>query len=388
MRRLLAALVVTAAQLVVLGSPTATGSPRGNLATDETVAYQIDPAHDGYLDSTTPTPPLVPKWRRTFNGLVSYPLIAEGKVFVIVGYYSTRLNAYDAATGATLWTQSAGGRSIYAVYDSGRIFAIDDDGTLRAFNAGDGSLLWRKQLPYEYVFASPPTASGGIVYVGGSGNIGRVYAVDESTGTVLWIRLVSNGHDGAPTISSNGVYIACTCAEAFKFDLTTGARIWHHESTCYGGGGTTPVYHDYRLYITDGGLYAPPGTVLDSETGQVVGEQDMAGPVPAFAGNIAVFVHDGTAQGRDVSTGRMLWSFPGDGGLTSAPIIVGTTVYVGSTTGMVFGLNLDDGQQVWEADVGEPIPGTSTAGLAAGQGVLAVPAGTYSPPSGVLAVFG
>lgn len=89
----------------------------------------------------------------------------------------------------------------------------------------------------------------------------------------------------------------------------------------------------------------------------------------------------GTLRGIDVPTGQVLWSFAGDGGLKSAPVIVNQTIYIGSSSGTLFGLNLT-GQQIWSAQVGAPIPppdehnAVLTTGLGAGDGLLFVPAGT------------
>ena len=77
----------------------------------------------------------------------------------------------------------------------------------------------------------------------------------------------------------------------------------------------------------------------------------------------------------------MLWSFAGDGSLTSAPVIVNQTIYIGSDSGTLFGLNTS-GQQIWSTQVGAPIPAPDegnaylTTGLGAGDGLLIVPAGT------------
>jgi outer membrane protein assembly factor BamB len=43
------------------------------------------------------------------------------------------------------------------------------------------------------------------------------------------------------------------------------------------------------------------------------------------------------------SSGQVLWSFAGDGGLISAPVVVNQTIYIAS------------GQQIWSTQVGAPI---------------------------------
>ena len=77
------------------------------------------------------------------------------------------------------------------------------------------------------------------------------------------------------------------------------------------------------------------------------------------------------------------WSCTGDGGLVTAPIVVQGTVFVGSSTGTLYGLDLRRGRVLWSTDVGTPISGPDEqnvsqphTGLGAGQGLLAVPAGS------------
>jgi hypothetical protein len=65
------------ASIVPASAATGTSSP-----TD--VAYQISASHDGFSSDTTISPPLSSRWTHTFAGPVSYPLIADGKVFVTV----------------------------------------------------------------------------------------------------------------------------------------------------------------------------------------------------------------------------------------------------------------------------------------------------------------
>jgi len=98
---------------------------------------------------------------------------------------------------------------------------------------------------------------------------------------------------------------------------------------------------------------------------------------PAFFGDIALFLQSGTLRGVD-SNGQVLWSFAENGDLTSAPVIVNQTIYIGSNSGTLYGLNAS-GQQIWSTQVGAPIPAPDegnfflTTGLGAGDGLLIVP---------------
>src|SRR5271155_2165320 len=70
------------------------------------VTYQINPAHTGAIQLAGLDPPLTVKWSVDLGAALSYPLIACGKVFVLVGpnnFDQVNLYALDAETGATIW---------------------------------------------------------------------------------------------------------------------------------------------------------------------------------------------------------------------------------------------------------------------------------------------
>jgi hypothetical protein len=110
--------------------------------------------------------------------------------------------------------------------------------------------------------------------------------------------------------------------------------------------------------------------ILDASTGDLLGTF-QASPAPAFAGKIGLYLNGSTLQAT--SGHRTLWTFSGDGMLDSAPIVVGTTVFVGSSSEMLYGLDLRRGRVVWSTNVGRGIPRpdeqnlSPLTGLGAGQ---------------------
>ena len=82
-----------------------------------------------------------------------------------------------------------------------------------------------------------------------------------------------------------------------------------------------------------------------------------------------------TCPTSDYST---TWSFRGDGGCVTSPIIVDQAVFVGSSSGQVYALDAATGAQLWTANAGSAISagnGNVISALAAGDGLLVVPAG-------------
>jgi outer membrane protein assembly factor BamB len=378
----------------------------------QAVAYQIDPAHTG-SQSDGPTPPLLQRWSRELgnsDSTISYPLIAEGKVFVLVDNgidWGTNLYALDAASGATVWgpIQDKFARFSFAglAYDAGRVFVLNFDGFLRAFNAASGATIWETYLGGEYPdhrtlweFTSPPTAVGGTVYVTGAGFGAEVLAISQQDGTLKWFTAVNGGQHSSPAVSASAVYVSFAGAASTALSPTTGQLLWQFR-TAGGGGGRTPVLFNNRLYVRD--LVFRGHKVLDAFTGTQIAAVDEGAvgpepPAPAFSGSMGYF--SDTLNGlkaRDPATLATLWTFNGDSPINTAPIVVNGYVYVASFNGTLYALNAQTGTNVWSTNLGANFlqPDENNAemltGFAAAAGMLVVPAGNRliafqsSPPT-------
>jgi outer membrane protein assembly factor BamB len=332
------------------------------------VTYQLNTHHDGNIADTL-MPPLRPLWSRNMGAAVSYPLVVNDMVYVAVnhsGSYGNDLYGLSAVTGETVWGPiDLGGIYGFAgiAYDNNLVFAVNFSG----------------QMPGQYAFTSPPTARAGIVYVGGAGSGGTVYAVAETDGTLLWTGSVANGDHSSPAVSDTGVYVSYACQWTRDFDPQTGQAIWTYTTGCSGGGGRTPVLYNNRLYVRD---WATGHIILDAQTGTALGTFS-AGPAPAFAGNLGYFLNNGNLRAVDLDTNSTVWNFSGDGSLTSAPIVVNGRVYVGTGGARLYGVNAIDGSVEYSATLPAPVaaPDEHNAvlltGLGAGNGRLIVPASTW-----------
>ncbi|HET9525185.1 MAG TPA: PQQ-binding-like beta-propeller repeat protein [Pyrinomonadaceae bacterium] len=351
--------------------------------------FQINETHTGATTVDRLTPPLRQRWVVNFGRPISYPLIADGRVYVTVKNavgQGTSLFALDATNGATLWSFALGGSFFWSgsCYENGRVFALNGSGLLRAFDGATGSVVWSVQLPGQFAFTSAPTVREGVIYTGGAGTGGTVYAVNATNGALLWTQSVLNGDYSSPAVTSDGVYVSYACPNVYKLDPVTGAKIWHFAPGCSGGGGKTPALYNGRLYVRDS-----TGTIHDSTTGALIGNF-VAKNTPAFSGSTGFFLEGptffgsfGTLRARDVDTNSVQWSFAGDGSLQSAVLVVNDHVYVGSAQGRLYAVNAATGQQVWVTQAGSSIPyvdehnvSQPLTSFAAGEGLLIVPTST------------
>jgi outer membrane protein assembly factor BamB len=393
LRRTVLALVVSMLGLGTAASASWNGPP--------SVALQIDTAHTGTTHFTPALRgPLERAWQVDLGARVSYPLIADGMVFVTYGNpppnsYGANVIAFDAATGHVRWGPVPIAGEFFEAnpaFADGRVYVVDMKGGVNAFDAADGQLAWRTSVPHV-LFISPPTAEGGILYFGGTGDAENLYALDDASGDLAWFASVRGGETSAPAILDGSVFVSYDCTQVYSFDPVTGNQNWHYSGLCSGSSGFTAVARDGRLYVRDN-IPPPSGYIFDTPTGSVLGRFD-AQTIPAIGTALGFFLQAGTLRGIDLVTNQSLWSYGGDGGLASSPIVVDDTVLIGSTSGVLYALDARSGAVSWQEQVGASILASNegqsltSTGLAAGEGVVAVPAShlltVYRPRDSIFA---
>jgi eukaryotic-like serine/threonine-protein kinase len=360
------------------------GTPKHKQAIEDATAFQIDAAHDGTVAFKRGfSAPLKQAWIVNLGGPVSYPVTANGMVFVTVGNVGnpgSQLYALDIKTGKTIWQKQVGSTSddfSNVTYEKGQIFLLNSAGNLQGITADKrGKLNWTVQVGS---IEAAPTAAGGLVYVAGEQQDGLVLALDETTGTVAWGGAVEFGQQSAPAVGDKGVYVSYPC-EYYKFGAPNGRLDWHDNTGCFGGGGATPVYDNQQVYIRD---VATGDWILDAATGEIVG-QFNADETPTFwkstnGDSYEISLSGTTLSATDTVTGSTVWSFTGDDYLSSPPIVVNDLVVEGSLQGNLYLLDPSTGSQVWTTNVGASIepgeqPGIPWTGLGAGENTLLVPA--------------
>lgn len=361
----------SAAKTFIIGSSSA--------ETTAATAFQLNSAHSGAATQTCPVSlPEQSSWSTTVDGEATYPLIAEGKVFV--GTSKGQITAFDQAAGTKLWgpvTLGGGGPA----YDGGAIYVVGSDnccsgGVMQAIEAASGLARFTATLPGGG-FKSGASARNGIVYTGTDSS--TLYAVDGLDGHVLWTGEVRNGHSSMPAVTDSGVYVTYPC-NTYDFEPTLGTLVWHDETGCGGGGGATPVVASGMVYSPNVvGVYS--GSIFTSGTGGSMGEYSADYP-PAIGDKLGYFTQGGTLRAIRLSDRALMWSFVGDGRLLNSPIMVNDVVFIASNGGLLYALDSSTGTELWQKSLGIGLsPGAEwgtaySPALAAGAGFLAVPTGS------------
>jgi outer membrane protein assembly factor BamB len=316
-------------------------APAARAAETSAVADRMNPAHSGSLDAAAPAPPLRLSWTRdldspdTLYPELSYPLIVDGRVFIVA---ARALQALSAETGATLWSVPL---TVGApAYDAGRVI-VTTNGSVEAFDAATGQARWaRTDLETSQC---PAVAADGVVY---TKSAWTAYALRVSDGTTLWSRPLPPGGICSATVGAGFVYYS-SGSSTIALRRSDGTVAW-----TFGERGTSAplALHGGRLWHADT-QYSP---ALDAATGALAGGA-FTWRVPAFAGDLAFIsvghnVRDAQArmlQAVDAATGALRWEFGAEHGIHTTPTAAAGTVYVADDRRGLYGLRASDGRLQW-----------------------------------------
>jgi sugar lactone lactonase YvrE len=238
----------------------------------------------------------------------------DGSAVFASGYYSDPSDpsvfgavtiAYDAATGATLWTRRyAGvedGVTLAVSPDGSRLYVMTEGAVTLAYSTKSGRLTWASAAPNATSFIHAGTLSPdgsevfmtGSILVSGNRNDYETVALDAATGATQWAKTygtpdASNVADSV-AVSPDGseVYVAGyfdngTGSDAiFAYDAATGATDWKKTQL--------PTAHG-----------AMDGLISLAVTGSTLFEASAVGGGPVNPHWVI--------QARGAATGAVLWS--------------------------------------------------------------------------------
>ena len=362
--------------VALLAAQNASGfSKPPDLAAEYATSYNMNPAHTGAVDFSEPfAPPFTKLWDVQLGGQASYPLIAEGNVYVVSG--NIDLFAFDLATGTQKFEHALSVWNNLGAYDAGQLFYVNQSGTMVALDAQKGRQKWAVQLPNQNDFNSPPIAVNGRVYVSGAGFGGDVYSVDQATGKLMWDASgMMTGGEHAVAYGQKNVYYNAGC-QFYAFDAENGSLSWLDNTGCSSSGNGTTYYKKHVYMPTD----FQGNSVLKAKNGALTG---------TFPGNFApsifaigkrkymlsVTYQDGTVYCTGLNTGNVAWKFQAPNIVFTPAVYANGYVMIGDYSGNVFVLNAKTGAQVWTTTMSHPV-----YNIAAGQGAFVVTPATNTRP--------
>lgn len=215
------------------------------------------------------------------------------------------------------------------VIGDGKLFVMDTQGTVHAFNAQSGADLWSKSFAVKgdgqnSVFGGGVSYDGGHVYV--TTGLGEVAALDAANGNQIWTKKPAGPLRGSPTIGFNAVYVMTQDNQIFALNTTDGALVWNESAS-----------------LTQAGVFG------------------VAAPA-AGQGTVIAGYSSGELVAYRYENGRQLWSDALSrtsistevGSLTDVdadPIIDQGRVYALGQGGRMAAYELVTGQRIWELNL-------------------------------------
>lgn len=149
-----------------------------------------------------------------------------------------------AAAPVEAWSTSIAGSTNRArlaaapVVAGGKLYVIDADARVIAFDAKTGVRSWSTQMPSEgngrSLFGGGVSVLENRLYV--ATGVGDVGALDAATGAVLWKKRPGGPLRGSPTLANGHVYVMSQDNQVFALDQQTGETQWSDAGTAQATG--------------------------------------------------------------------------------------------------------------------------------------------------------
>jgi outer membrane protein assembly factor BamB len=311
-------------------------APRAPLDYTQWRGRDRDGSASGFVEPATWPSGLVRTWKTDVGEGYGTPLVVGELVYVFTRMNGREvLTALHARSGEVAWrsgydapydqappaAKHGAGPKATPLYSNGRIFTLGVGGTLAAFDAAGGALLWRIPVAGEQAFfgaGSSPLADGSLVIVH-PGNYGPLTAFDAATGAVAW----TAGDDGffsspiVATIDGTRQVVTLTQKQVIGVSPSDGRVLW--QSPFPNNGGITPVIDGQTVIVSalDAGVAAlrprRAGTAWTVETAWATKAVSMYTSNPVLVnGTLFGLSHRNSGQlfAIDAANGATRWLGP------------------------------------------------------------------------------
>ena len=252
------------------------------------------------------------------------------------------------------------------VIENGRIFTMDAESVVTAFDAGNGRRLWKfdtqPKKSNTTTFGGGVAALGGRVYV--ATGYAEILALDARTGKPLWRRGVPGPLHAAPTVADGRVFVVTVENQLEVLAADDGRILWTHNGlpeTAGLLGGSSPAVEGDIVVVpySSGEIFA-----LRAENGRVLWTDNLASArsldaLTALAdirgrpvidhGLVFAISHSGRMVAIDLRTGDRVWEQDIGGSYT--PWVAGDFVYVLTNDESVVCLTRREGKIKWVLDL-------------------------------------
>ena len=259
---------------------------------------------------------------------------------------------------------STGERRLNAapVVAGGRVFTMDTDGGVVAFDVATGHRDWSARISYKKkgnaAFGGGVSVADGKVYA--TTGFGVVVAYDAATGAVVWRKELGLPLRGAATLAGGRVYALSPDNQLFALTGDKGTTAWSVQGTVEVSGLLGAAAPAVALDTVVAGYSSGELQALRVENGRTVWSDALArtGRTTALAalsdidaspvidrGRVFAIGHGGRMAALELSTGQRVWerNFAG----VNQPWVAGDFIYVVTLDGELICVTRAEGKIKW-----------------------------------------
>jgi len=209
-----------------------------------------------------------------------------------------------------------------------RVFTMDSNGTVSAFDVQTGSPQWRTETQNENDrstnIGGGIAAADGVIYA--ATGRGEALALDAVKGAIKWRAWLDAPARSAPTVVEGKLFMPTLDERMVALSAADGKRVWSYQATA----SATIVLGEPAPAYSDGLLVGGFGS------GDLVGLRADSGTL-AWSDSLA------SARGRA--------SIADLSAIRAVPVIVGNVVYAIGVSGLLVAIDLRSGRRLWEREV-------------------------------------
>lgn len=330
--------------------------------------------HTGNYESPSVTSKPDLLWKvKTGGQVTSSPVLANGIVYI--GSEDHKLYAIDATTGLIKWVfKTEGPVCSTPLVAQGKAMFLSYDDFFYALNQKDGSLVWKFKTQGESKFHVKDYYNGEfkpdfwdfylssaahyneMVYFGSSDS--NIYALDIGSGKKAWSYKTGGSIHSSPAIFNNSLVIGSWDSKIYCIDATSGKENWTYSTgrdTAYYvwlGIQASPSIDSGIVYVgsRDAKFYA-----ISIETGDTLWTNNNFNLswMPSSASIRNENLYTGSSDSFSFFSiskqdGNINYATKTNAYTFSSPAIDKEMAYIGSANGRLYGIELDNGEIMWE----------------------------------------
>lgn len=325
---------------------------------------------------------------------VTLPAVVTNADWLQYGGSASHVGGNYAGGLTKLWTREIGAGGAYRaritaqpLVAGSRIFTMDTDGVVAAFDIADGRQAWR--TPTKPKKAHNTNLGGGLAIQGD-----RLYAVtgraqalclNLADGHEIWRIDLTSPARSAPALADGNLYVLSMDQSLQAFSLTDGKFVWSHQGIQANTGTIGQASPAYANGILVAGFESGDLVALRTDGGTLVWTDNMGGlkgqatlsdfgsvrAGPVIDNGLAYAVGlGGLLAALDIRSGRRVWQRDIAG--SSTPWVAGDFLYVVSTEQRLAAIGKDDGAVHWATDLPRFVHPNKSKGLIVWTGPVMV----------------